>query len=137
MVQRSRSHVWIGMGFVGFAVAIAGAVYLGIRLSNGAEAQAVPTMPTEAAVSLDQQPAIQSGEQARSVDQYAGDADLPGPNRRAEPVGGDSYRTLLDAERAARQAQEAANATAAEATDAAEAAAVAQTEAARSDKTGE
>ena len=52
MVKRSNKHVWVGLGFVFFAVAIAGALYLGARFGSGGQ-QAPPageTVPRSEAV---------------------------------------------------------------------------------------
>ena len=38
MVKRSNSHVWVGLGFVLFAVAIAGALYFGMKLGGSGSA---------------------------------------------------------------------------------------------------
>ncbi len=34
MIRRSNSHVWIGLGFVCLAIAVAGAIYLGIKIGS-------------------------------------------------------------------------------------------------------
>lgn len=37
MVKRSNSHVWVGLGFIAFAIAIAAAVYGGMRYGSSAK----------------------------------------------------------------------------------------------------
>lgn len=43
MVKRSNTHIWVGLGFVGFAVAIAGAVYGGMKYGGANQSAAIVT----------------------------------------------------------------------------------------------
>lgn len=58
MVKRSNSHVFVGLGFVGFAVAIAGAVYGGMKYGTSERSLTTGNMTEAAPATNTPQPAV-------------------------------------------------------------------------------
>jgi hypothetical protein len=54
MVQRNNRHIWVGLGFVLAAIAIAGAAYVAIKLGSPGQEPTVKPIATELAPSKEQ-----------------------------------------------------------------------------------
>ena len=57
MIKRDNRHIWIGIGFVGAAIAIAGAVYFGMKLGSGSET-ARPEAPAKVVADAQSTPEV-------------------------------------------------------------------------------